>query len=123
MLKGNMKNRKKMSGCAAALVSSVTGKSAGSFPGPVKIQDSTAQSPLLQVSGFTVPSIIWEDLMPVLNHTSVNMRCFLTDIFGVQEEHHVMENFGGYNSLAYLISHAKYIYNNTHGVYSSLKKN
>ena len=59
MLKGNMKNRKEMSGCAAALVSSVTGKSAGSFPGPVKIQDSTAQSPLLQVSGFTVSGIIW----------------------------------------------------------------
>ena len=108
-----------MSGYAATLASSVTGNMSGGFPGPVKIQDSAVQSTLLQVSGFNVAGIIWEDLMPILNHTDANMRGLLKDIFGFQEENPMMENFDADNFLADLISHVEDVYNNT---YASLFK-
>ena len=102
-----------MSRYFATLASSVTGNRSGGFPGPVKIQASAAQSPLLQVSGFTVAGVIWEDLMPVLNYTAANMRGFLKENSGVQEKHFMMEKFDGDNSLADLIPCVEDIYNKT----------
>ena len=111
-----------MSGYAATLAYSVTGNRSGGFPGLVKTQDSAAQSPLLKVSGFTV-AVIWEDLMPTLNHTSANMRYFPKKIFGVQEEHPMMANFDGEKSLAGLIYRVEDIYNNTdNGLFRFEKK-
>ena len=51
--------------------------------------------------------------MPILNHTAANMRGFLKEIFGVQEEHSMMSNFDSDNSLADLISPVEDICNNT----------
>ena len=104
-----------MNGYAATLASSVTGNRSGSFPGPVKTQVSAAQSPFLQVSGITVSGVIYEDLMPILNHTADNMRGFLKEIFEVHEDHTMMAKLDSYNSIANLVSCVEDIYNNTYG--------
>ena len=103
MAKGNMKSRKEISRYAVTLASSVTGNRLGGFLGPVRIQTSAAQSTWLQVSVFTVAGVIWEDLMTVLNHTAANMRGFLREMYGVQEEHHTMEKFDSDKSLSDLV--------------------
>ena len=105
MVKGKFKPRNADSGYAIELEYLVTGNRSSGYPGTVKSHSSSAQSPLSQVSGFTVSGIIWEDLMPVLNHTVSNMRGLLNEMFRVKEEHPMMAKFEGYNSLAELIYH------------------
>ena len=50
--------------------------------------------------------------MPFLKNTAANIKGLLKQIFGVQEEHPMIANFGGDHCLSDLIYRVKDIYNN-----------
>ena len=84
-------------------------------PGPVKIETNMKIAEMQMVGGgdWNVASMIWKELMPILNSTSKMTRSFLVNGFGVREEHPMMKEFTDAESPHELLDRLKECTTNT----------
>jgi len=84
-------------------------------PGPVKIETNMkiAEMQIVGGSDWNVASMIWKELMPILNSISKMTRSFLVEGFGVREEHPMIKEFTDAESPHELLERLKECTTNT----------